>query len=243
MTYHRLVAGPVLAYRALFTWLNPLGYLSSRIVRPIGLTVTFGALTSHYGADVGPTLVGASLLAGAHAVIYGMALSVGNERPFGTLDVWLGSPQNKVLALAQRALPHTLDAFAGGMITYGVSCALFGVLPLAPTTFAALLALALVSAFGYGMFVGGVAFHVKDVFLTPNLAYLALMVVSGALVPVDSLPAVLRAVAAVSPMRHVMADPLHPDLAAAAVGELAAGLGWLAVGAVLVWLGVRRKRR
>ena len=28
--------GALLSYRALFTWLNPLGYISSRIVRPVG---------------------------------------------------------------------------------------------------------------------------------------------------------------------------------------------------------------
>src|SRR4051794_5555542 len=109
MSPERFVQGAVLSYRALFSWLNPVGYLSSRVIRPIGLAITFGALGAHYGVRLGWVVIGAGMLAGAHAVVFGAALSVGNERVYGTLDIWLASPQNKLGALCQRGLPHLVD--------------------------------------------------------------------------------------------------------------------------------------
>ncbi|TDD07743.1 ABC transporter permease [Nonomuraea deserti] len=240
---NHVVRGALLSYRALFTWSNPLGYLSSRIVRPIGLTVTFGALSSHYGAVVGPTLIGASLLAGAHAVIYGMALSVGNERSYGTLDIWLASPQNKLGAVCQRALPHLVDAFISGMITYLACCALFGVLPLPAQTFAWLLVLSLISSFGYGTMVSGLSMTIKDVFVPPNLTYLTLMVLSGALVQADMLPGPVRSVSAVFPLSHVMQGIEEPDVLGAVGGEAAVGLLWFTVGALVIHRAVLHARR
>ncbi|MEU6997298.1 ABC transporter permease [Nonomuraea sp. NPDC046570] len=240
---NRIVQESLLSYRALFTWLNPLGYLSSRIVRPIGLAVTFGALSSHYGGSIGATLAGASLLAGAHAVIYGMALSVGNERSFGTFDLWMASPQSKLAAICRRAAPHVVDGFLGGMVTYLSCCALFGILPMPVHLFAGALLLALVSSFGYGLMVSGASMWIKDHFVPPNFAYLTLMVLSGALVGSDRLPEALQPVMAFFPLSDVSDDLLRPDFLADGLGELAVGALWAVAGVLLVLSALRRARQ
>ncbi|MDP5315765.1 ABC transporter permease [Streptomyces poriferorum] len=245
---HPVLQGAALSYRALFTWLNPLGYLSSRLIRPIGLAVTFAAVSSHYGGSVARTLVGASLLACAHAVIYGLALAVANERSFGTLDLWLASPQNTLAAICQRGLPHLVDGFLGGLITYLVCGLLYGVLPVPLHTFAGALILVLVSAFGMGVLTAGIALLVKDVFTTPNLAHLLLMVFSGTLMSTEALPSPLRPVSEAFPISHVAAylsGPVGrgPGLLESAVGEVAVGLVWFAGGALLVQIFLRRGSR
>src|SRR5450830_1565129 len=164
--------GSVLSYKALFNWLNPLGYISSRLVRPVGMAIAFTSLSSYYGAAIGRTLVGASLLAGVGAVLYGMALSTGNERSFGTLGIWLASPQNKWGAACQRAMPHLLDGFFGGMCTYLVCSLLYGSIPIPLPAFAGLLAVSVTTTFGLGLSLSALALLIEDVFIGPNTAEL-----------------------------------------------------------------------
>jgi ABC-2 type transport system permease protein len=245
MTGGSVMQGALLSYRALFTWLNPLGYISSRLIRPIGIAVVFTSLSSYYGAGIGRVLVGASLLAGAGAVIYGMALSVGNERAFGTLRIWLASPQNKLAAVCQRALPHMADGFVGGLCTYLVCCLLFGALPLPLPMFCGLLAISLVSAFGFSLALSAVALVVEDLFIGPNMAELILMMASGTLVPAKNLPGFLQPVSDILPLTHIMnvvarhlsGQRWNPSML---IGELIVAAGWFIVSASLVYGSVRR---
>jgi ABC-2 type transport system permease protein len=242
-----VLQGAILSYRALFTWLNPLGYISSRLIRPIGIAVVFTSLSSYYGTGIGRMLVGASLLAGAGAVIYGAALSVGNERSFGTLGLWLASPQNKLAAACQRALPHVADGFIGGLFTYLGCCLLFGKLPLPLLMFCGLLAICLVSAFGFALALSALALVIEDLFLGPNAAELILMVASGTLVAVSNLPGFLRPVSYILPLSHVMNvvdNYLHgqhwdPSML---MGELLVAAGWFIASSALVYAAVRRTR-
>lgn len=240
-----LLRGANLSYRALFTWLNPIGYVSSRLIRPIGITITFTATASHYGAAVGPTLVGTSLLAGAHALIYGMALSVGNERVFGTMAAWLASPQNILGAICQRAIPHAADGFVSGLITYLVCSLLYRDLPLSIGWFVPFLVIALASAFGMGLLIAGVNLRVKDTFVWPNVAVLAMMIFSGVLIDSSRLPASLRPLSVVFPLSHLMSSvrttPSPGGAGGAMLAELAAGAVWALAGVVVIRWFLRRR--
>ncbi|GAB7183419.1 hypothetical protein ATKI12_3250 [Kitasatospora sp. Ki12] len=240
-----LLREAMLSYRALFTWLNPLGYLSSRIVRPIGMAIAFTSLSTHYGAGAGRMLVGSSLLAGAGAVVYGMALSIGNERSFGTLGIWLASPQGKLRSACLRAVPHVVDGFVGGLCTYLVCCLLYGTMPVGLPLFAGLLALGVVTTFGFGLSLSALALVVEDLFVGPNTAELVLMVLSGTLVPRAKLPGFLQPVSDVMPLTHVM-NVVGDELAGAPWatsqlwGELLVGVCWFAASSVLMYAAVRR---
>ncbi|QKW29898.1 ABC transporter permease [Streptomyces seoulensis] len=236
--------GAALSYRALFTWFNPLGYLSSRIVRPIGMAIAFTSLATHYGAGAGRMLIASSLLAGAGAVVYGMALAVGNERSFDTLGVWLASPQNKIAATCQRALPHVVDGFVGGLCTYLVCSLLYTTLPISIPAYAALLAVGVLTTAGFGLSIAALALLLKDLFVGPNTAELVLMVLSGTLVPQDRLPGFLVPLSTAMPLSHVM-DAVDNLLAERAYGaplvtELVIGTAWALAGVVFVHLAARR---
>lgn len=236
--------GSALSYRALFTWFNPLGYLSSRIVRPIGMAIAFTSLATHYGAGADRMLVASSLLAGAGAVVYGMALSIGNERSFNTLGIWLASPQNKVAAACQRALPHVVDGFVGGLCTYLVCSLLYTTMPIGIVRYAVFLAVSVLTTAGFGLSLSALALVVEDLFVGPNTAELVLMVLSGTLVPQNRLPGFLVPLSRAMPLSHVMeaVDGLlagRPRNAPLAV-ELAVGAVWALVGAVFVHWAARR---
>ncbi|RSM61967.1 hypothetical protein DMB66_23170 [Actinoplanes sp. ATCC 53533] len=205
-----------LSYRALFTWLNPIGYISSRLVRPVGMAIVFTSIGSFYSTDTSRVLIGSSLLAGVGAVLYGMALSVGNERSFGTLRIWLATPEQKLAAVCRRAIPHIADGYLGGLCTYLVCCALYRSWPIGIVPFMGVLALAMVGACGLGLFLGALAFVVEDLFLGPNAAELVLMVLSGVLIPPQRLPGFLQPLTEIVPLSHLMG----------AVGKHLTGEGW-----------------
>ncbi|AXI81010.1 ABC transporter permease [Peterkaempfera bronchialis] len=239
------IKGALLSYKALFTWLNPLGYVSSRIVRPIGLAIACVSLADYYGAAIGRMLIGASLLAGASAVIYGMALAVGNERSYGTLGTWLASPQNKLGAACQRALPHIADGVVGGLCTYLVCCALYGSLPIGVPAYTGLLSLAVVTTAGLGLALSALALLIEDLFIGPNVADLVLMMLTGTLIPHDRLPAFLQPLSEVLPVTHVMAAVAGRLAGGSWNGgeflvELGVGAGWFAVSSLFMMWAVQR---
>ncbi|MGW7259941.1 ABC transporter permease [Streptomyces sp. NPDC054834] len=240
-----VLKGALLSYKALFTWLNPLGYLSSRLARPVGMAIAFISLSSYYGASIGRMLIGSSLLAGAGAVVYGMALSIGNERSYGTLGIWLAAPQNKLATACERALPHIADGVFGGLWTYLVCGLLYGELPIEVLPFTGLLALSVVTTAGFGVALSALALVVEDLFIGPNSAELVLMMLTGTLVPYDRIPSFLRPVSDVLPLTHIMAAVTgrlagaHWDGGQLLV-EVAVGAGWFAVSSCFMVWAVKR---
>jgi ABC-2 type transport system permease protein len=239
-----------LSYRALFTWLNPLGYFSSRIVMPIALTLIFGSVGRYaQGSPAGP-VVGGMMIGVAFASVYGITLSIANERQFGTMGVWLATPQRLGTSIAVKALPHLVDGQLGALLTLGVACAAFGI-GMAPTRFAALLLCSVVAGLataGFGIAIAACSVRFRDVFTAPNLAESLLIVCGGVIVPASQLPAGLATMSAFLPLsrsitagREVVAGgSLDFGLLAA---DLGVGLAWGLLGYALLALMVRGSRR
>jgi ABC-2 type transport system permease protein len=239
-----------LSYRALFTWFNPLGYLSSRVVMPIALTLVFGSVGLYaQGSAAGP-VVGGMMIGVAFASVYGITLSIANERQFGTMGVWLATPQRLGTSIAVKALPHLVDGQIGAVLTLGVACAAFGI-SVAPTRFAALMLCSVVAGMataGLGVAIAACSVRFRDVFTAPNLAESLLIVCSGVVVPATQLPPGLARLGDFLPLsrsitagRQVLAgEPLDFGLLAA---DLGIGLAWGLLGYALLALMVRGSRR
>jgi ABC-2 type transport system permease protein len=195
-----------LSYRALFTWLNPWGYISTRIVLPITIALMFGAIGRQAGDSAVEPVVGASMLAVAFATIDGVNLAVANEREFGTLGAWLATPQRLVPSLLAKAVFHVLDALLGAALTLGTAVVVFS-LRLPADAIPALAACALVAAAsscGLGLTVAGFSVRFRDVFTAPEIAEALLLVSSGAVVATASLPARLGLAGEVLPLTHAV---------------------------------------
>jgi ABC-2 type transport system permease protein len=198
--------GGLTSYRALFLWKSPLPFVTSLILNP-ALQVAFFLLSAH-GTDGNGSheiLLGGTLMTAALPGIFGGAMAVGNERAFGTLANVLIAPTPKALIFAGRCLPH---------IANGVICALIVFLVTAPVaggfTAEALGRVALASLPGalactaLGLVVGTFGILLRDIWLLANIMMLSVLLLSGAIVPVASLPPVARAVAAVTPLTHAI---------------------------------------
>jgi ABC-2 type transport system permease protein len=239
-----------LSYRGLFTWLNPWGYLSTRVIVPVMLALLFGSLGRYLGSGAARPAVGASLLAVAFATVYGINLAVANERTFGTLAGWLMAPQSLLMGLLGKAAIHIADAMLGAALTLGTAIWAFS-LPLSGHQLlevAACAACAAVSTSGIGVVVAAISVRFRDVFTAPNVAESLLLVTSGAVVSPGALPHGIGEAGLFLPLRHAVqaADAVVAGAAlpAGQLGwELLAGLGWGAVGfGSLRWMAMRARQ-
>ncbi len=250
MNPSRFLLSAWLSYRALFTWLNPWGYVSSRVLLPVTLALLFGAIGRYTGGSVLRPVVGAAMLAVAAASVYGMNLAMANERVFGTLGLVLATPQSMLASLFAKALLHLVDALVGAAITLGAAMLVFS-LQVPASAYPALLACtacAALSTMGLGIAVASASVRFRDVFTVPNITDAVLLVTSGAVVATSALPAGLRQVGEVLPLTRAVraaqvaaeGGPLRWSLLGV---ELLVGLAWGVVGyALLRWMVLQSRR-
>jgi ABC-2 type transport system permease protein len=245
--------GSLLAYRALFNWANPAGYVASKVLVPILQLLFFVELGTFITGHVNALYfaVGNALQVTAINGIYGVVMTLGNERFFGTLPLLLGSPAHRVATFLGRSLVHVLDGVSSAAIGFAVAALLFGLqlgradLPL----FALCVLLVSASTSGLGLMLGSVSLITRDVLTVGNTVYFLLMVLCGVNFPVERLPGVLQAVSAALPMtrgiaaaRMAIAGATLRQVAPLLLGEAAIGLAYAVVGyAIFRWLEARAR--
>lgn len=185
----RFVLSAWLSYRALFTWLNPIGYVSSRLIAPVFLTLMF-TLLGGGGEATARSLAGGACLAVLSAGIFGVTLSIAGERNFGTLGLWMCSPQGILPGLLGKSFVYLFDGILSAVLTFGATAPWFdfGFSADAVPALILLLVVSGVSGIGAGMLAGSVAVRFRDVFATPNIIHNAVMAFSGALVATHLMP-------------------------------------------------------
>lgn len=247
------VVGGVLTYRALFDWLSPALFVSAMLATPVfqvAFFVSFGPAYSTRPPEF--FALGNAVQTCAMAGIFGMAQTVANERVFGTLGHLMLSPADRAALYLGRALPHALT----GVVISSVGvllCWLLTDLSLGPVRLAALLVallVASVSCTAIGLLLGGLGLVSRDTQVAASTAYLGLLLVSGAVVPVDQLPAPVRVLGEVVPLTHAVAAVRHlvaagpdRDFVTQLFREGLVAAAVLTLGAVLIGRIERRARR
>jgi ABC-2 type transport system permease protein len=247
--FRRFCAYAWLSYRALFTWLNPWGYISSRVMVPVMIALLFGSIGRYLGTGATRPAVGAAMLAIGMATVYGINLAVANERTFRTLDGWLMAPQGLLTSLVGKSVIHVIDAMFGAALTFGTSLLAFS-LSLPGSAVAPLLgcaACAALSTSGLGVAVAAISMRFRDVFTAPSIAESLLLVGSGAVAAPSALPAHIGVIGTVLPLTHAVhaaqAVMAGSDLPIAQLGwELFVGVVWGVAGyGLLRWMAVRAR--
>lgn len=239
-----------LSYRALFTWLNPWGYISTRIVAPIVLALLFGALGRFADTGVERPVVGGALLAVALAAVYGMSLAVNNERNFGTLELRLIAPEGQLLSLAGKAVPHVIDGMLNGALTLTVAAAVFdvtiGLGRIGPLLLTGLVAAT--SCTGIGLVAAAIGVRTRDTFTAPNVIDMTLTLLSGAFIAPARLPLGLEHASDFFPL-HRAVDAALTTLDTGQIAwsllaqELAVGLAWGLAGHFFLRWMIQQARR
>ena len=210
-------SGAWLAYAGLFQWTRPPTYIASKILAPLGAMIFFTFLgVSATGAGTADFyIIGNAMQVSAMSGIYGVTMSVGNERNFGTLIYVLGTPANRFVTFMGRSLFHIIDgmftvvlAFVWGVLLLGLDMSVANIPGLILT-----IIVATASVCGMGLLFGTISLVSVNVMFLNNTVYFLLLLFSGANIPVHSLPGWAQAISQVIPLTAGSPPPASPSAA------------------------------
>lgn len=245
----------MLSYIALFHWLTPVTYMASKIVMPLAQILFFTFLgTFATGRDNASFyIIGNAIQITAVSGIYGVTMSIGGDRWNGTLPYLFGSPANRLVMFVGRAFVHLIDGMLGVVIAFIWGTLLLG-LNLSQTDLGALGLVILVTTFstsGLGLLMGCLSLITANVMFVNNTVYFALLIFSGANVPVEVLPGWMAAISGILPLtrgiaaaRALIAGASLAEVSPLLAGEFVVGLVYGVLGYFLFrWFEVQAKQR
>ncbi|MBG9792693.1 hypothetical protein ABD76_09385 [Paenibacillus dendritiformis] len=188
----------VLSYKALFGFLDPKVYLTVKVVNPIMQLIFFTLLArfAYNASDVTPWVIGNAFLLSVYNSLFGVGMVMVSERHFGTLKLVIASTTNNFLIFIGRAFIHVFDASITVLIGLTIGFIFFG-LDFSNTNFLMLILSILVTMFssmGMGLFLGSIGLVARDLNLIMNTIFFTLMIFTGAIIPISSLPVLLSEV-------------------------------------------------
>jgi len=231
------------SYRGTFQWLTPSAYIATKVFFPV-LQMAFFSLIGGFGGSqpFSYYVLGNAMLVG-YRPMYPIATGIGNERRLGTLPYLIAAPMNRASSFFGRAVVHALDGLTSIALAFVIAVVLFG-LDLSHANVLGLAAAMCVATYGaaaMGLALGPAAYVLLDASFLANLALFALILLSGANVPLTELPGPLLAISAVLPMtrsisaaRAFAAGASWDAAASPLVADLALGLAWGLAGFVIL---------
>jgi ABC-2 type transport system permease protein len=247
--------GALLSYIALFRWLRPSAYLASKVVSPLFQILFFSFLGMYatQSTDASFYVIGNAIQMTAMSGIYGVTMSIGGDRWDGTLAYLFGTPANRMAMFLGRALFHVLDGILGVLLGF-----MWGVLLLRldlshtdPLALGLTILITTISTSGLGLLMGCLSLITRNIFFVNNTVYFLLLIFSGANVPLQTLPAWMRAFSQVLPLtrgiasaRTIIAGGSLSEVAPLLGGELLIGAVYISLGyAMFRWFEYQAKRR
>jgi ABC-2 type transport system permease protein len=197
--------GGLFSYRALFNWITPLLYVTTMLGSPLFQILFFAYLGRFSGLEDDTFfVVGNAVQVSAMAGIYGMTMTIANERQFGTLSPVLATPANRPALFLGRALP----VIANGLVvsafgfTVGLLFLDFSLEWSQVPALAAVVVGTVASCTALGMLLGSLGLRARDVFFVSNLVYFLMLLVCGVNIPVDDLPQWMQEISRAVPLTH-----------------------------------------
>jgi ABC-2 type transport system permease protein len=133
------------------------------------------------------------------------ALAVVREREIGTLEQLMVSPLTPFELIGGKTIPFALFAFVDVLLVTGAALFWFGV-PFVGSLWQLMLAslLFILSGLGVGLLISTVSKTQQQAFLTTFLVFMPIMLLSGFMFPVNSMPKIFQWLTLVNPMRHYL---------------------------------------
>jgi ABC-2 type transport system permease protein len=236
--------GGITSYRALFNWVNPWVYVPQMLGYPIFQILFFAYLGRFAGVGSDKFfLIGNSFIAIATTGFFGMGAAIGGERRSQTLSTLLASPANRFALFLGRAVPSIVTGFVTSAIAFLICSYVLD----AHFTGHELLGLAvagLVASFSctsFGLCLGSLGLRGRSVTLLADNISGAMLLTSGANVPLHRLPAALQTISNGIPITHgiAAARAIGAGGSLASAGHLLlvealVGLCYFAVGLVML---------
>jgi ABC-2 type transport system permease protein len=236
--------GGVIAYRALFNWLNPWIFVPTLVVAPIFQVLFFAFLGRAAGLESDRFyVIGNALQIAALPGLFAMTFAISGERWFSTLSPLLATPANRAAVFLGRAMPVIVNAAFVCVVSF-VAGALILHVHIAAASIPALAVVILatsVSCTGFGFLGGPLGLRWRDAIIAINLADAVLLIFCGVNIPISSLPGWMQAVSEYLPVTHglraarrVADGAALGDVDGLLLAELALGLTYAAIG--FLWL-------
>jgi ABC-2 type transport system permease protein len=217
----------IYSYRALYAWQRWDSYFSAKIIYPLSQMFLFFFMGRLAGVD-NPLfiVIGNILLMPAVNGVQGVSLTISSERDFRTLPYLIACPAPRGLLFMGRSLVHIIDGLLSttaalilGVLVFHVDLSNANL----PLTFLCILIISITST-GLGLLLGSLSLRTREAWTITSVAYLALMVFTGANFPVRVLPEFLQWIS--------MSLPLTRGIAAARIAI--AGGNWQSIQHLLV---------
>lgn len=247
--------GAYLSYIALFSWLQPVSYMASKILMPLAEILFFTLLGMYAtGPDTAEFyIIGNAMQLAAINGVYGVTMSVGGERWSGTLPYLFGTPANRMTIFVGRAFMHVVDGmltvafgFLWGVTLLGLDMSLARPLPL-------VLAVAVISfsTSGLGLLMGCLSLVTRNIMFVNNTVYFLLLLLSGANIAIERFPAWLQTISwslpltrAILAARQIMDGATLAAVSPLLLGEAAIGATYVVVGYTFFrWFETQAKQR
>ena len=240
------VVGGMTSYRALFNWISPWVFIPHTLGYPIFEILFFAYLGRFAGVQSDKFfLIGNAFMAIAITGFFGMGNAIGGERRSQTLATLLASPANRFALFLGRAVPSILTGFVVAVSAFTI-CSFILHVSFTTGELAGLAVAGIISSFActsFGLCLGSLGLRGRSVSLFADTIGGSMLLVSGANVPLDRLPGVVRAVSSVIPLTHGIqagrklgAGSSFADASHLLATEALVGLVYLCLGVVMLRL-------
>jgi ABC-2 type transport system permease protein len=197
--------GGLISYRALFNWMHPKIYIPTMLGSPLFQILFFAHVGRYSGVGSDSFfVVGNAVQVCAMSSIYGMTMTIANERYFGTLSSLLATPASRPALFLGRALPPIANGVLVSAFGFCVGLVLleFHLDVDAVPALVLVVLVTVISCTSLGMLLGSIGIRSRDVFFAANLMYFLMLLFTGTNVPLDVLPGWMQGVGRSLPITH-----------------------------------------
>lgn len=231
------------SYRSLFAWSTPFSYITSKFGFPFFSMLFFVFIGKFVGFDDPAYIViGNILLMPTINGLYGISMTIGNERQFGAMSYLLGSPAPRAPLFLGRAFFHIIDGFITVAVALPIAILFFdlGFKQINLLLLALCLIILTLTTTGLGFIMGTISLRSQDGWMFTNTLGQLLFILIGVNFPVENLPAFLQPVSNYLPMtRGIMAARMvlqgagWDAVSGLLAGEILVGLVYVLIGYTL----------
>ena len=231
------------SYHSLFAWSTPFSYMTSKFGFPLFSMLMFVFIGKFVGYDNPAYIViGNILLMPTINGLYGISMTIGNERQFGAMSYLLGSPAPRAPLFLGRAFFHIIDGFITVAVALPIAILIFklGFDQINLLLLAFCLLILTISTTGLGFIMGTISLRSADGWMFTNTLGQLLFILIGVNFPVDKLPEFLQPVSIYLPMtrgisaaRMVLQGAGWNEVSGLLAGEVLVGLVYILVGYTL----------
>ena len=248
------ISSALFSFKAQFHWLNPSMWLTMKLVLSLSQMAFFVFVGLFIrGPEAIPFIaIGNAMQVIAWNTVFSVISITGHDKWDGTLPLVLATPASRLPLFIGRAMMHVLDGMLSVGIGFFFAAYLFGV-NFGQANALTLVISVLLTAFtmtGYGLMIGGLAFHFRNPNVFANIFTFILLIFCGVNFPVQDLPQSIQPVSYAFPLtygitaaREAIAGASLIDVSFTLSQQLAVGLISMLVGFLFFQVFERHARK